>query len=160
MLLRRTNQAGAASRVARIGENSSMPNLWGLLNEILLGHLADVGGDAPRLFTGVQLGRLVAPVGYAVPVYRSSPDPGPRRVGPDDPGQYALPARAVDRGTHAEGRTSWPSAQGAVAKILAEYTGLQEPLTVTPAGVADAFVKANPGLSAHDIASAARSGWG
>jgi ribonuclease T2 len=39
-----------------------------------------------------------------------------------------------------------------VVKIPAEYTGLQEPLTVTPAAVTDAFVKANRGLSADDIA--------
>lgn len=40
----------------------------------------------------------------------------------------------------------------AVVKIPKEYTGLQEPLTVTPAAVTDAFVTANPGLSADDMA--------
>jgi ribonuclease T2 len=40
----------------------------------------------------------------------------------------------------------------AVVKIPAEYTGLQKPLTVTPATVTDAFVKANPGLSVDDMA--------
>jgi ribonuclease T2 len=40
----------------------------------------------------------------------------------------------------------------AVVKIPEEYTGLQEPLTVTPGEVGEAFVKANPGLSMDDMA--------
>ena len=40
----------------------------------------------------------------------------------------------------------------AVVKIPPEYTELQEALNVTPAGVEDAFVKANPGLSAGGMA--------
>src|SRR5579864_6999721 len=40
----------------------------------------------------------------------------------------------------------------AVVKIPPEYTGLQEALSVTPTGVEDAFVKANPGLSAGGMA--------
>ncbi len=40
----------------------------------------------------------------------------------------------------------------AVVKIPPEYTGLQEALSVTPTGVEDAFVKANPGLSASGMA--------
>jgi ribonuclease T2 len=37
-------------------------------------------------------------------------------------------------------------------KIPPEYTELQEALSVTPAGVEDAFVKANPGLSSGGMA--------
>ena len=40
----------------------------------------------------------------------------------------------------------------AVVKIPAEYTELQEALSVTPTGVEDAFVKANPGLSSASMA--------
>jgi len=40
----------------------------------------------------------------------------------------------------------------AVVKIPEEYMGLQEPLTVTPGEVTEAFVKTNPGLSADDMA--------
>jgi ribonuclease T2 len=40
----------------------------------------------------------------------------------------------------------------AVVKIPPEYTDLQQALSVTPAAVEDAFVKANPGLSATGIA--------
>jgi ribonuclease T2 len=37
-------------------------------------------------------------------------------------------------------------------KIPPEYIDLQEPLSVTPAGVKDAFIKANPQLGEEDIA--------
>ena len=37
-------------------------------------------------------------------------------------------------------------------KIPAQYGDLQEPLNVTPAGVEDAFIKANPGLSTSGMA--------
>jgi ribonuclease T2 len=40
----------------------------------------------------------------------------------------------------------------AVVKIPPEYTELQEALSVTPTGVEDAFVKANPGLSSGGMA--------
>jgi ribonuclease T2 len=40
----------------------------------------------------------------------------------------------------------------AVIKIPPEYTGLQEALTVAPAAVEDAFIRANPGLSAAGMA--------
>jgi ribonuclease T2 len=40
----------------------------------------------------------------------------------------------------------------AAVKIPPDYADLNEPLTVTPAGVEDAFIKANPGLSASAIA--------
>jgi ribonuclease T2 len=40
----------------------------------------------------------------------------------------------------------------AVIKIPPEYTQLQETLSVTPGGVEDAFVKANPGLSTGGMA--------
>jgi ribonuclease T2 len=40
----------------------------------------------------------------------------------------------------------------AVVKIPAEYIDLKAPLTVTPAEVEQAFVNANPGLSANSIA--------
>ncbi len=40
----------------------------------------------------------------------------------------------------------------AAVKIPPDYIDLQEPLTVTPGGVADAFVKANPGLTPSGIA--------
>jgi ribonuclease T2 len=40
----------------------------------------------------------------------------------------------------------------AVVKIPPEYIDLQEPLSVTPAGVKDAFIKANPQLGEEDIA--------
>jgi len=42
----------------------------------------------------------------------------------------------------------------AVVKIPPEYMDLQEPLSVAPAAVEDAFIKANPGLSQGDIADA------
>ena len=45
----------------------------------------------------------------------------------------------------------------AVVKIPPEYMDLQEPLSVTPAAVEDAFIKANPGLSQGDIAVACDS---
>ena len=37
-------------------------------------------------------------------------------------------------------------------KIPPEYSGLQEALSVTPAAVEDAFIKANPGLSSESMA--------
>jgi ribonuclease T2 len=40
----------------------------------------------------------------------------------------------------------------AVVKIPPQYIDLQEPLSVTPAAVAEAFVKANPSLSQNGIA--------
>ena len=40
----------------------------------------------------------------------------------------------------------------AVVKIPGEYTELQESLSVTPGGVEDAFIKANPGLSSAGMA--------
>jgi ribonuclease T2 len=40
----------------------------------------------------------------------------------------------------------------AVVKIPPDYADLKEPLSVTPGAVADAFVKANPGLSQNGIA--------
>jgi ribonuclease T2 len=40
----------------------------------------------------------------------------------------------------------------AVVKIPPEYVDLQEPLTVTPGAVADAFIKANPDLAPDDLA--------
>lgn len=40
----------------------------------------------------------------------------------------------------------------AVVKIPPEYTGLQQPLSVAPTAVEEAFVKANPGLSATGMA--------
>ena len=40
----------------------------------------------------------------------------------------------------------------AVVKIPAEYTELQETLSVTPGAVQDAFIKANPGLSSGGMA--------
>jgi len=40
----------------------------------------------------------------------------------------------------------------AVVKIPADYVDLQAPLSVTPAAVEDAFIKANPGLSPNGIA--------
>jgi ribonuclease T2 len=40
----------------------------------------------------------------------------------------------------------------AVVKIPAEYTALQEALSVTPTAVEDAFIKANPGLSSGGMA--------
>ena len=40
----------------------------------------------------------------------------------------------------------------AVVKIPPEYVDLQEPLSVTPTAVEDAFIKANPGLAADDMA--------
>src|SRR5215472_5671233 len=40
----------------------------------------------------------------------------------------------------------------AAVKIPAEFTDLKEPLSVTPGAVEDAFIKANPGLSADAIA--------
>jgi ribonuclease T2 len=40
----------------------------------------------------------------------------------------------------------------AAVKIPQEYTELKEPLSVTPSAVEDAFIKANPGLSANAIA--------
>jgi len=40
----------------------------------------------------------------------------------------------------------------AAVKIPGDYAELKAPLTVTPNAVADAFVKANPGLAAADIA--------
>ena len=40
----------------------------------------------------------------------------------------------------------------AAVKIPAEFTDLKEPLSVAPGAVEDAFVKANPGLSANAIA--------
>ena len=40
----------------------------------------------------------------------------------------------------------------ALVKIPAAYLELKEPLTVTPAAVAEAFIKANPGLPADGIA--------
>lgn len=40
----------------------------------------------------------------------------------------------------------------AVVKIPAEYTELQETLSVTPSAVQDAFIKANPGLSSGAMA--------
>jgi len=40
----------------------------------------------------------------------------------------------------------------AVVKIPPEYIGLQEPLNVTPAGVEEAFVKANPELTPDSMA--------
>lgn len=42
----------------------------------------------------------------------------------------------------------------AAVNIPADYAELKAPLTVTPGAVADAFVKANPGLAAADIAIA------
>jgi len=45
----------------------------------------------------------------------------------------------------------------AVVKIPPEYMDLQEPLSVAPAAVEDAFIKANPGLSQGDIAVACGS---
>jgi ribonuclease T2 len=39
----------------------------------------------------------------------------------------------------------------AVVKIPPEYIDLQQPLSVTPGAVADAFIKANPGLAPGDI---------
>jgi len=47
----------------------------------------------------------------------------------------------------------------AVVKIPPEYIDLQAPLSVTPATVEDAFIKANPGLSPNGIAVAARFNW-
>ena len=48
----------------------------------------------------------------------------------------------------------------AVVKIPPEYVDLQEPLSVTPAAVEDAFIKANSGLAAgrHGRSAATRSG--
>jgi ribonuclease T2 len=40
----------------------------------------------------------------------------------------------------------------AVVKIPPEYVDLQEPLSVNPAAVEDAFIKANPGLAPNGIA--------
>ena len=40
----------------------------------------------------------------------------------------------------------------AVVKIPSDYTDLQEPLSVTPGAVEDAFIKANPGLSSSGLA--------
>src|SRR5262249_18659447 len=40
----------------------------------------------------------------------------------------------------------------AAVKIPAEFTDLKEPLSVTPGAVEDAFIKANPGLTADAIA--------
>jgi ribonuclease T2 len=40
----------------------------------------------------------------------------------------------------------------AVVKIPPEFTDLKEPLSVTPHAVEEAFIKANPGLSAGAIA--------
>ncbi len=40
----------------------------------------------------------------------------------------------------------------AMVKIPPQYVGLQEPLSVTPAAVEDAFIKANAGLSEGGIA--------
>jgi ribonuclease T2 len=40
----------------------------------------------------------------------------------------------------------------AAVKIPPDYTDVQEPLSVTPADVEDAFIKANPGLSPRAIA--------
>ena len=40
----------------------------------------------------------------------------------------------------------------AAVKIPPEYIDLQQPLSVTPGAVEDAFIKANPGLSPADIA--------
>jgi ribonuclease T2 len=40
----------------------------------------------------------------------------------------------------------------AAIKIPPEYAELKEPLTVTPAAVEDAFIKANPGLSQNGLA--------
>ena len=40
----------------------------------------------------------------------------------------------------------------AVVKIPAEFTDLKEPLSVTPRAVEEAFIKANPGLSASAMA--------
>jgi ribonuclease T2 len=40
----------------------------------------------------------------------------------------------------------------AAVNIPPEYNNLQQPLTVTPAAVEDAFIKANPGLTANGIA--------
>ncbi len=40
----------------------------------------------------------------------------------------------------------------AVVKIPPEYIDLQEPLSVNPAAVEEAFIKANPGLAANGIA--------
>jgi ribonuclease T2 len=39
-----------------------------------------------------------------------------------------------------------------VIKIPPQYSNLQEPLSVTPTAVQDAFIKANPGLSASSMA--------
>jgi ribonuclease T2 len=41
-----------------------------------------------------------------------------------------------------------------VVKIPPQFLDVSAPLTVTPQEVADAFVKANPGLAANDIAIA------
>ena len=40
----------------------------------------------------------------------------------------------------------------ATVKIPAEFIDLKEPLTVTPVQVEDAFIKANPGLTAEGVA--------
>jgi ribonuclease T2 len=40
----------------------------------------------------------------------------------------------------------------AVVKIPPEFTDLKEPLSVTPQAVEEAFIKANPGLSASAMA--------
>jgi ribonuclease T2 len=39
-------------------------------------------------------------------------------------------------------------------KIPEQYLGLQDPLTVTPTDVKDAFIKANPGLTHESISVA------
>jgi ribonuclease T2 len=39
----------------------------------------------------------------------------------------------------------------AVVKIPPEYLNLQQPLSVAPAAIEDAFIKANPGLSPDDV---------
>jgi ribonuclease T2 len=40
----------------------------------------------------------------------------------------------------------------AAVKIPPEYVDVEQPLQVTPKGVADAFVKANPGLTQNGVA--------